>query len=76
MAENAVLRKFASDCLFKRVDIINALPDEGPFLEKVLVDVGNRSRIRIDTRVPGKQPANRERLAPGRLTATRGWRML
>src|SRR5688500_2541913 len=38
----------------KRVDVIEALPGEVTFAEKVLVNVGDRGRVRIDAGVAGE----------------------
>ena len=59
----------------ERVDVVDALADERAFAEQVLVDVGDGARVGIDAGFAAEQPRVAERLAPGRLTPTRGCRM-
>ena len=37
----------------KRIDVVQALAGEDAFVEEILIDVGDRSRVRIDTGVTG-----------------------
>ena len=48
MAEDAVFLKTAVKRFFKNVHIVNAFPNKRAFGEKILVNVGNRSCVRID----------------------------
>ncbi len=48
VAEYAVFRKAASQRLLERRDVVNTLADEGAFLERVLIHIGHRPRIRVD----------------------------
>ena len=48
VTEDPVFGESAVERLLECVDVIDALADERSFAEPVLVEVGNRARIRID----------------------------
>ena len=56
VAEDAVLGEAPVERLLEGIDFVDALADERTFLEPVLVDVGDRVRIRVDTGVAPVQP--------------------
>ena len=47
MAEDEVLRQAAAQRLFKSVHVVEALADEGAFVEQVLVDIGHGLGVRV-----------------------------
>ena len=51
MAQNAVFGKTVSEHPFKGIHVVYALADEGPFTEKILIDVGYGSRVGVYSRV-------------------------
>src|SRR5690242_13297690 len=55
VAQDSVLRKPPDYRLLQGIDVVNSLPDERAFFEQVLVDIGNRVRVRIDPRFAGKE---------------------
>ena len=60
--------------LLEGVDIVDALADERPFAENVLIDVGNGARVGS---MPGSPPlsAHKRSVCPGQADATRGCRI-
>ena len=54
MAEDGVLREAAGHGSLKRIHIINPFSDKRAFLEKILINVRNRARVRINPDVAGK----------------------
>ena len=47
VAEDRVLGKYAAAVL-EGIDVVDALADEGPLVEKVLVEIGDDPRVGID----------------------------
>jgi hypothetical protein len=76
VAEDAVFREAAGQRLLEGCDVVDALADEGAFLERILIDIGHRPGVRVDARLAAVQ-AGIARLGwrPGRLALTRGCRM-
>ena len=56
MAEYPILGKTIFKRLFERVDVVYALADERAFAQQILIDVGNRARIRVDPRFTRSEP--------------------
>ena len=56
VAEDAIRRQPARQREAERVDVIDPLADERAFAEQVLVDVGDRARVRIDAGLAGEHP--------------------
>ena len=56
VTEDPVLREPAAHSPLERVHVVDALADEGPFAEQVLVDVGHHAGIRVDARLAGPEP--------------------
>ena len=75
MAENPVLGKSTFESSLEHLDIIDPLADERSLMEEVLVNIGDGARIRVDARLTPEQSRIPRPVVPGRLTATRGWRI-
>ena len=56
VAQDAVFRQFAVERLPEGVDVVDALADERPFAEQILVDIGHHARVRIDARLAAGEP--------------------
>ena len=56
MAENGILREASGHSSREGVHIVDTLSDEGTFMEDILIHVGNRPRVGIDSDVAGKKP--------------------
>jgi hypothetical protein len=76
VAENGVLRETSGHGALEGVHIVNALCRYTSLPENILIHVGHFPRVGIDARVAGKSRTNQDRRALGRLTPTRGCRML
>ncbi|MNE85458.1 hypothetical protein D3C80_1824610 [compost metagenome] len=55
MAEHPVVGKAALHCLFEGVHGIDSFADERATEKQVLIDIGNRLGVRIDTSVAAEQ---------------------
>ncbi len=66
VAEQRRVRGSSAQGRFKGVDLVDALAGEGSLAEQILVDVGDRRRIRVDAADAGKHPAEQRARAPGR----------
>src|SRR5690349_2759880 len=53
VTEQLVLGTTSGHRCFERIDVVDALADERPFREEILVDVGNGRRVGIDPRWTG-----------------------
>lgn len=56
VAEDGVFGDTLVQHSLKRVDVVNAFADIGAFVEQVLIDVGNRERVRIKAIGAGEGP--------------------
>jgi hypothetical protein len=56
VAQDAVFGQAAGQRALERVDVVDALADERAFAEQVLVDIGNRARVRVDAGFAAIQP--------------------
>jgi hypothetical protein len=52
VAQDPVFGEATAKRMFECIDIVNAFADEGSLVEKILIDVRNDSRIRVDARFP------------------------
>ena len=66
VAQQRVVRNFASQRLFKRVDVVNPFPGIRSLSEKILVDIGNGEGIRIHPARAGKNFLKERSLTIGR----------
>ena len=55
VTQYAVLGKAVLQRRFERIDVVDALADEGAFAEYVLVDIGGRACVRIDAGLGAEQ---------------------
>src|SRR4029450_5092689 len=55
--QEGVLGDWVRQRRIERVDVEQAFTGENAFAEKVLVGVGNRGRVRVDSRMSGIQPS-------------------
>ena len=63
MAEYGIFRDAADHGLLESIHIIDTLADKGPLAEEVLIDIRHGPRVRVYSRVAGKNPG--EPRAPG-----------
>ena len=55
MAEDAIRRQTIAEAVLERMDVVDALADEGAFAEEVLIHVRHRPRIGVDARLAAVQ---------------------
>ena len=54
VAEERVLGHASFQRPGERVDVVDPLADEAALVKDVLIDVGDRARVRVDADMPGK----------------------
>ena len=55
MAENPAERKAFVEHVLERIDVVDALAGERTFAEQILIGVGNRASVGIESRIAAKQ---------------------
>ena len=56
VAKNQIVRQTILERSFECGDVVNAFADKGAFSKNILVNIGDDSRIRVDTRFIAKHP--------------------
>ena len=77
VAEQRVLGHPVGQRRLEGVDVVDPLAGEAALAEQVLVDVGDRGRVRVDAGRRRRRSAGRSslRARPGSVGVIRGWRM-
>ena len=73
--QKRVLRHRLGERRVERVDVVQALAGEDALAVEVLIGVGHRRRVRVDTGMPGVEPAKSDPAALANVTLIRGCRM-
>src|SRR5580693_3409679 len=66
VAEQRVVRDAVRQRRLEHVHIINSLADVRTLIEKILVNVGNRERVRVDSSSARKHALKNRSVTPGR----------
>ncbi len=56
MTENSIVGESRTEHFVEYIDIIDAFADKGPLAEQILINIGNRSRIGVDSPLIGVHP--------------------